>query len=92
MKTILHKVETRGHANHGWLDTYHTFSFANYYNPERVHFGALRVINDDTVAGGMGFSKHPHRDMEIISIPIEGDLRHGDSMGTMASLAREKYK
>lgn len=88
MKTILHKAETRGHANHGWLDTYHTFSFANYYNPERVHFGALRVINDDTIAGGKGFSKHPHRDMEIISIPTEGDLRHGDSMGNQGIISK----
>ena len=88
MKTILHKAETRGHANYGWLDTYYTFSFANYYNPERVHFGALRVINDDTIAGGMGFSKHPHRDMEIISIPIEGDLRHGDSMGNQGIISK----
>ena len=94
MKTILHKAVTRGHANYRWLDTNYTFSFANYYNPERMHFGALRMINDDIIAGGMGFSKHLHHDMdmEIISIPIEGDLRHGDSMGTMASLAREKYK
>jgi redox-sensitive bicupin YhaK (pirin superfamily) len=81
MKTVLHKAETRGHANHGWLDSYHTFSFAGYYNPERVHFGALRVLNDDTVEGGMGFGTHPHDNMEIISIPTSGDLEHRDSMG-----------
>ncbi|MDX2070357.1 MAG: pirin family protein [Haliscomenobacter sp.] len=79
--TVLHKAETRGHANHGWLNSYHTFSFANYYNPDRVHFGALRVLNDDTVAAGMGFGTHPHDNMEIISIPLEGDLEHKDSMG-----------
>ena len=81
MKTILHKSETRGHANHGWLDTHHTFSFANYYNPERVHFGTLRVLNDDIVAAGEGFGTHPHDNMEIISIPLHGDLEHKDSMG-----------
>ena len=81
MKAILHKANTRGHANHGWLDSYHTFSFAGYYDPERVHFGALRVLNDDTVAGGMGFGTHPHDNMEIISIPTFGDLEHQDSMG-----------
>jgi redox-sensitive bicupin YhaK (pirin superfamily) len=84
MKTVLHKASTRGHANHGWLDTHHTFSFANYYNPERMHFGMLRVLNDDQVAGGMGFSRHPHDNMEIISIPLEGDLEHKDSMGNTA--------
>jgi quercetin 2,3-dioxygenase len=84
MTTVLHKADTRGHANHGWLDSWHTFSFAGYHNPERVHFGALRVLNDDTVAAGMGFGKHPHDNMEIISIPLEGDLEHGDSMGTTA--------
>lgn len=81
--TILHKANTRGHANHGWLNSYHTFSFANYYNPERVHFGALRVLNDDTVDAGMGFGAHPHDNMEIISIPLEGDLEHKDSMGNV---------
>ncbi len=81
MQHIIHKANTRGHANHGWLNSFHTFSFANYYNPERVHFGALRVLNDDTVNGGQGFGKHPHDNMEIISIPLEGDLEHQDSMG-----------
>ena len=84
MKTVIHKAETRGHANHGWLDSWHTFSFAGYHNPDRVHFGVLRVLNDDTVAPGMGFGKHPHDNMEIISIPLEGDLEHGDSTGTVA--------
>jgi len=81
---ILHKAETRGHADHGWLDSHHTFSFANYYNPERFHFGALRVLNDDRVNPGMGFGIHPHDNMEIISIPLEGDLEHRDSMGNVA--------
>ncbi len=83
-QSILHKAETRGHANHGWLNSFHTFSFANYYNPERMHFGALRVLNDDTVDAGMGFGKHPHDNMEIISIPLEGDLEHKDSMNNVA--------
>lgn len=81
MNTVLHKANTRGHANHGWLDSHHSFSFAHYYDPERIHFGALRVLNDDIVAGGMGFGTHPHDNMEIISIPLQGDLEHKDSMG-----------
>jgi quercetin 2,3-dioxygenase len=81
---VLHKAETRGHANHGWLDAHHSFSFANYYNPERMHFGVLRVLNDDQVAAGMGFGTHPHDNMEIITIPLEGDLEHKDSMGNAA--------
>jgi redox-sensitive bicupin YhaK (pirin superfamily) len=81
--SILHKAETRGDANHGWLHSKHTFSFANYHNPERMHFGVLRVLNDDTVAAGMGFGTHPHDNMEIISIPLEGDLEHKDSMGNV---------
>lgn len=84
MKTVLHKANTRGHANHGWLDSHHSFSFANYYNPERMHFGVLRVLNDDIVAAGRGFGTHPHDNMEIISIPLEGDLEHKDSMGNTA--------
>ena len=79
--SVLHKADTRGHANHGWLDSHHSFSFANYYNPDRMHFGALRVLNDDRVNPGMGFGTHPHDNMEIISIPLEGDLEHKDSMG-----------
>jgi redox-sensitive bicupin YhaK (pirin superfamily) len=82
-KTVLHKADTRGHADHGWLNSYHTFSFAGYYDASRVHFGALRVLNDDTVAPGMGFGTHPHDNMEIISIPLEGDLQHKDSMGNV---------
>ena len=84
MAQVIHKAATRGHANHGWLNSYHTFSFADYYNPERMNFGVLRVLNDDTVAGGKGFGKHPHDNMEIISIPLEGDLEHQDSMGNDA--------
>jgi redox-sensitive bicupin YhaK (pirin superfamily) len=83
-QTILHKANSRGTADHGWLKSYHTFSFAGYYNPERIHFGALRVLNDDQVDGGRGFGEHPHDNMEIISIPLEGELMHKDSMGNEA--------
>ncbi len=88
MQTVLHKADTRGHADHGWLNSHHTFSFANYYNPERVHFGVLRVLNDDRVAPGKGFGTHPHDNMEIISIPLEGDLEHKDSMGNVAVIRK----
>ena len=81
MHTILHTSGSRGDANHGWLHSKHSFSFASYYNPEKIHFGVLRVLNDDFVAAGMGFGLHPHDNMEIISIPLEGDLAHQDSMG-----------
>ncbi|WP_111598628.1 pirin family protein [Chitinophaga skermanii] len=81
MKRTIHRANTRGHANHGWLVSSHTFSFAGYYNPERIHFGALRVLNDDHVAAGMGFGSHPHDNMEIISIPLEGALEHKDNTG-----------
>lgn len=86
--TVLHKAATRGHANHGWLDSHHTFSFANYHNPDRMHFGVLRVLNDDRVDAGMGFGRHPHDNMEIISIPLEGDLEHQDSMGNVAVIKK----
>jgi redox-sensitive bicupin YhaK (pirin superfamily) len=83
---IIHKANTRGHADHGWLNAYHSFSFASWYNPERVQFGALRVLNDDTIAAGMGFGTHPHDNMEIITIPLEGDLAHKDSMGNTETI------
>jgi len=85
-QTVLHKANTRGVANHGWLKSYQSFSFAGYYNPERINFGALRVLNDDIVTGGMGFGEHPHDNMEIISIPLEGELQHKDSMGNTATI------
>lgn len=83
MKTVIHKSHTRGYADHGWLKSYHTFSFANYFNPERIHFGVLRVLNDDIVEPGKGFGMHPHDNMEIISIPLYGELEHKDSMGNV---------
>lgn len=80
MKTIVDGATTRGYFNHGWLKTYHTFSFGNYYNPRRIHFGALRVLNDDWIAPGKGFDMHPHKNMEVVSIPLKGYLKHGDSV------------
>lgn len=85
---IIHAADSRGVANHGWLNSKHTFSFADYYNPERMGFGALRVINDDSVDAGAGFGRHPHRDMEIISIPLEGALSHQDSEGNSSVIRK----
>lgn len=85
-QTVLHRSNTRGVADHGWLKSYQSFSFAGYYNPDRINFGALRVLNDDIVTGGMGFGEHPHDNMEIISIPLSGELHHADSMGNKASI------
>jgi quercetin 2,3-dioxygenase len=85
-KSVFHKSNTRGNANHGWLNAYHSFSFANWQNRERNNFGVLRVLNDDTIAGGMGFGTHPHDNMEIITIPLEGDLAHKDSMGNAETI------
>ena len=81
MKKIIHKANSRGHFDYGWLKTYHTFSFSNYYDPERVNFGMLRVLNDDEIEGGQGFGTHPHNDMEIVTIPLEGAVAHKDSTG-----------
>ena len=88
MNTVLHKAATRGEANHGWLKSKHTFSFANYYNPERMHFGVLRVLNDDFVEASKGFSRHSHDNMEIISIPLSGGLEHKDSMGNIGIIRK----
>ena len=84
MNKVLHPAQSRGAANHGWLRSFHSFSFANYYNPQKMHFGVLRVLNDDEVAPSMGFGTHPHDNMEIISIPLSGELKHKDSMGNEA--------
>lgn len=81
METIFHPANERGHANHGWLDAHHSFSFASWQNPEKVHFGVLRVLNDDVIAAGRGFGAHPHDNMEIITIPLSGALEHNDNTG-----------
>lgn len=86
MNVVIDKATSRGYANHGWLKTFHTFSFAEYYNPHRMHFGLLRVLNDDTVMPGEGFGRHPHKNMEVISIPLKGILRHGDSMNNTQAI------
>lgn len=86
MKTIIHKAETRGKVNFGWLDSHHSFSFGHYHNPERMNFGMLRVLNDDIVEGGAGFPTHPHNNMEIVSIPLSGALAHKDSTGTARAI------
>lgn len=83
MKKVIDRASSRGYFNHGWLKTHHTFSFANYYNPERIHFGALRVLNDDSVDPSMGFDTHPHKNMEVISIPLKGYLKHGNTMAVI---------
>lgn len=82
MKTIFHSAKDRGHVSFGWLDSNHSFSFGHWYNPEKVHFGALRVLNDDIVKEGAGFGTHPHDNMEIVSIPLSGSIAHKDSTGT----------
>ncbi len=87
MNIIVDKASSRGFFNHGWLRTYHTFSFADYYNPERIHFGALRVLNDDSVDPRRGFDMHPHKNMEVISIPMKGSLTHGDSVNNQQTIA-----
>ena len=88
MKKVLYKANSRGHADHGWLNAWHSFSFAGYHDPARVHFGVLRVLNDDTVAGGMGFGMHPHDNMEIITIPLSGQIEHKDSMGNTGVISK----
>lgn len=92
MKKIFHSASSRGEANHGWLHAKHSFSFANYFNPERIQFGALRVLNDDTVAPGMGFGTHPHDNMEIITIPLEGALEHKDSMDNVGVIEADEIQ
>ena len=92
MKKVFHAADTRGSANHGWLQAKHSFSFASWYNPDRIQFGALRVLNDDTVAPGMGFGTHPHDNMEIITIPLEGALEHKDSMNNVGVSKLMKFK
>ena len=92
MKNVYHPADSRGHADRGWLDAHHTFSFADYYDPARNHFGVLRVLNDDKIAGGMGFPPHPHDNMEIITIPLEGALQHKDSMGSEGVIRKNEIQ
>ncbi|MEW6469982.1 MAG: pirin family protein [Bacteroidota bacterium] len=92
MKTIFHPAKERGHADHGWLNAWHSFSFAGWYDPSKVHFGMLRVLNDDTVAPGMGFGMHPHDNMEIVTIPLEGVLEHKDNMGSHGVIRRNEVQ
>lgn len=88
MKTILYAAKDRGHVNLGWLDSYHSFSFGQYNDPKKIHFGALRVLNDDSIAGGGGFGTHPHDNMEIVTIPLEGKLAHKDSTGNAGIISK----
>ena len=92
MQSIIHRSDSRGRADHGWLKTLYTFSFAGYHDPSRVHFGALRVLNDDWIQGGTGFDTHPHDNMEIVTIMLKGELRHGDSMGHMEVLKPDEVQ
>src|SRR3990172_9132472 len=92
MKTTIYPASARGHANHGWLDAHHSFSFASWYNPAKVHFGMLRVLNDDIVAPGMGFGMHPHDNMEIVTIPMDGALEHKDDMGGNGVIKRNEVQ
>ena len=92
MNTVFHAADSRGAANHGWLKAKHSFSFAQYFNPERTQFGVLRVLNDDIVAPGMGFGMHPHDNMEIITIPLKGALEHKDSMNNVGVIEADEIQ
>ena len=91
MKKVIHKADTRGHSKYDWLDSYHTFSFDEYFDSNRINFGALRVLNDDKVAPGEGFQTHPHKNMEIVSIPLKGHLQHGDSKKNSRIITTTKW-
>ncbi|HEX8515939.1 MAG TPA: pirin family protein [Bacteroidia bacterium] len=92
MKTVFHSSDDRGHADHGWLNAHHSFSFASYHDPAKVHFGLLRVLNDDIVAPGKGFGMHPHDNMEIVTIPLSGTLEHRDSMGNIGVIKPDEIQ